>query len=140
MTSADRCATGRSPFWARWSRWCAPKSPRAGNKAVADFLAYLETLVARRRAQPGDPAKDVLTRLNPGRGQWRAAHREGAAANCIFLLNAGHETTTNLIGNGLVTLTENPAEKERLIEHPEMIKTASRKCCVTKAPTSSETA
>jgi cytochrome P450 len=44
--------------------------------------------------------------------------------NCIFLLNAGHETTTNLIGNGLVALSDHPAEKQRLIEHPELIKTA----------------
>jgi cytochrome P450 len=44
--------------------------------------------------------------------------------NCIFLLNAGHETTTNLIGNGLVALSENPAEKKRLIENPGLIKTA----------------
>ena len=40
------------------------------------------------------------------------------------MLNAGHETTTNLIGNGLVTLSANPAEKQRLIAQPELIKTA----------------
>jgi len=34
-----------------------------GNKAVKEFLAYLQTLVARRRAKPGDPSRDVLTRL-----------------------------------------------------------------------------
>ena len=44
--------------------------------------------------------------------------------NCIFLLNAGHETTTNLIGNGLVALSEHPAEKQRLIQNPDLIKTA----------------
>jgi cytochrome P450 len=44
--------------------------------------------------------------------------------NCIFLLNAGHETTTNLIGNGLVALSEHPSEKLRLIGQSELIKTA----------------
>jgi hypothetical protein len=44
--------------------------------------------------------------------------------NCIFLLNAGHETTTNLIGNGLVALSRHPDQKRRLIEQPELIKTA----------------
>ena len=44
--------------------------------------------------------------------------------NCIFLLNAGHETTTNLIGNGLVALQEWPEQKARLIAEPELIKTA----------------
>ena len=34
-----------------------------GNKAVQDFLAYLEVLVERRRAKPGNPERDVLTRL-----------------------------------------------------------------------------
>src|ERR1700754_2671723 len=37
-----------------------------GNKAVEDFLVYLEILVARRRAKPGNPAHDVLTRLIQG--------------------------------------------------------------------------
>ena len=44
--------------------------------------------------------------------------------NCIFLLNAGHETTTNLIGNGLVALLEHPAQRRRLIQSPDLIKTA----------------
>ena len=42
----------------------------------------------------------------------------------IFILNAGHETTTNLIGNGLYALTEWPEERDRLIASPELIKTA----------------
>ena len=95
-----------------------------GNKAVKDFLAYLETLVARRRAKPGDPAKDVLTRLIQGEENGERLTEKELLHNCIFLLNAGHETTTNLIGNGLVTLSHYPDQKKRLIEHPEMIKTA----------------
>ena len=80
--------------------------------------------MARRRAKPGDPAKDVLTRLIQGEDNGERLTEKELLHNCIFLLNAGHETTTNLIGNGLVTLSENPAEKQRLIEHPELIKTA----------------
>ncbi len=101
-----------------------PDVAARGNKAVSDFLAYLETLVARRRARPGDPARDVLTRLIQGEENGERLTEKELLHNCIFLLNAGHETTTNLIGNGLVTLSENPAEKKRLIEHPDMIKTA----------------
>src|SRR3954470_24390504 len=44
----------------------SPEVAARGNKAVADFLAYLETLVARRRAKPGNPERDVLTRLIQG--------------------------------------------------------------------------
>jgi cytochrome P450 len=95
-----------------------------GNKAVTDFLAYLETLVARRRAKPGDPAHDVLTRLIQGEENGERLTEKELLHNCIFLLNAGHETTTNLIGNGLVALSHYPEQKERLIAHPDLTKTA----------------
>jgi cytochrome P450 len=94
-----------------------------GNKAVGDFLEYLEVLVERRRAKPGNPERDVLTRLIQGEDGERLSEKE-LLHNCIFLLNAGHETTTNLIGNGLVALFEYPSEKKRLIEQPDLIKTA----------------
>src|SRR6516164_1646327 len=95
-----------------------------GNKAVKDFLAYLETLVERRRAKPGNPERDVLTRLIQGEANGERLSEKELLHNCIFLLNAGHETTTNLIGNGLVALSENPQQKKRLIENPHLIKTA----------------
>jgi cytochrome P450 len=95
-----------------------------GNNAVKDFLSYLETLVERRRAKPGNPERDVLTRLIQGEDNGERLTEKELLHNCIFLLNAGHETTTNLIGNGLVALSGNPAQKSRLIEHPDLIKTA----------------
>jgi cytochrome P450 len=95
-----------------------------GNKAVKDFLAYLETLVERRRARPGDPQHDVLTRLVQGEDNGERLTAKELLHNCIFLLNAGHETTTNLIGNGLVALSRHPDQKTRLIAQPELIKTA----------------
>jgi cytochrome P450 len=101
-----------------------PEVADRGNKAVADFLAYLETLVARRRARPGDPARDVLTRLIQGEENGERLTEKELLHNCIFLLNAGHETTTNLIGNGLVALTQYPEQKQRLIAHPDLVKTA----------------
>jgi cytochrome P450 len=101
-----------------------PEAFARGNKAVEDFLAYLETLVARRRAKPGNPERDVLTRLIQGEENGERLTEKELLHNCIFLLNAGHETTTNLIGNGLVALSDNPAQKKRLIENPGLIKTA----------------
>lgn len=95
-----------------------------GNKAVKDFLGYLEILVERRRAKPGNPDRDVLTRLIQGEDNGERLTAKELLHNCIFLLNAGHETTTNLIGNGLVALSDYPAEKKRLIENPALIKTA----------------
>jgi cytochrome P450 len=102
----------------------SPDVAARGNKAVADFLVYLETLVARRRAKPGDPAHDVLTRLILGEENGERLTEKELLHNCIFLLNAGHETTTNLIGNGLVTLSHHSDQKQRLIAHPQNIKTA----------------
>jgi cytochrome P450 len=101
-----------------------PEAFARGNDAVRDFLTYLETLVERRRARPGNPERDVLTRLILGEDNGERLTTKELLHNCIFLLNAGHETTTNLIGNALVALSENPVEKSRLIEHPALIKTA----------------
>src|SRR5665213_245034 len=101
-----------------------PEAFARGNKAVKDFIAYLEGLVERRRAKPGNPQHDVLTRLIQGEGNGERLTAKELMHNCIFLLNAGHETTTNLIGNGLVALSRNPDQKTRLIEQPELIKTA----------------
>jgi cytochrome P450 len=95
-----------------------------GNRAVTDFLGYLENLVERRRAKPGNPERDVLTRLIQGEDNGERLSPKELLHNCIFLLNAGHETTTNLIGNGLVALSANPAQKKRLIEQPELVRTA----------------
>jgi cytochrome P450 len=95
-----------------------------GNQAVKDFLSYLEGLVARRRARPGNPDRDVLTRLIQGEDSGERLTEKELLHNCIFLLNAGHETTTNLIGNGLVALQAHAGEKRRLIEDPILIKTA----------------
>ena len=77
-----------------------PEQHERGNRAVTEFSAYLRDLIARRRASPGDPDTDVLTRLMRGD---RGEHLTEAELlhNCIFILNAGHETTTNLIGNAL---------------------------------------
>ncbi|UVO26770.1 cytochrome P450 [Bradyrhizobium arachidis] len=100
------------------------KAATRGNKALKDFLAYLQTLVERRRERPGNPERDVLTRLIQGEENGERLTEKELLHNCIFLLNAGHETTTNLIGNGLVTLQKNPEQKQRLIDNPDLIKTA----------------
>lgn len=101
----------------------SPEAFARGNAAVKDFLGYLEILVARRRAKPGNPERDVLTRLIRGEDNGERLLHAELLHNCIFLLNAGHETTTNLIGNGLVALSDHPAQKQRLAEQPDLIKT-----------------
>ncbi len=101
-----------------------PEAFERGNRAVQGFLAYLEGLVARRRAKPGDPQRDVLTRLIQGEDNGERLSPPELLHNCIFLLNAGHETTTNLIGNGLVALQQFPEQRRRLLARPDLIKPA----------------
>jgi hypothetical protein len=95
----------------------------AGEIAVAEFVDYLRELVADRRKSPGDPSQDVLTRLIQGEGGERLSETE-LLQNCIFILNAGHETTTNLIGNGLHALLEWPDQRARLLAEPRLVRSA----------------
>jgi cytochrome P450 len=92
-----------------------PEQEALGTRSVTEFAAYLEGLVAQRRRQPGDPEHDVLTRLIQGEEAGEQLAAAELLQNCIFILNAGHETTTNLIGNALVALEEWPGEKEKLL-------------------------
>ena len=92
-----------------------------GNRSTVEFTDYLKTLVAHRRKHPGDPEHDVLTRLISDEiGSEKLSETE-LLQNCVFILNAGHETTTNLIGNALVALTEHPQVKSQLLLKQELL-------------------
>jgi cytochrome P450 len=93
------------------------------NAATTEFIAALRRLVARRAAAPGDPEADVLTRLMRGDAEGQLSETE-LLHNCIFLLNAGHETTTNLIGNGLHALMEHRDQLDRLAADASLLPTA----------------
>jgi hypothetical protein len=95
-----------------------------GNQAVREFLDYLKILVADRRKRPGDFETDVLTRLIQGEHDGERLTETELYHNCIFMLNAGHETTTNLIGNGMHALFSHRDELERLVADPGLIATA----------------
>ncbi len=101
-----------------------PDAAARGNQAVTRFLAYLERLTADRRARPGNPEQDVLTRLMQADPAGDRLAQAELLHNCIFLLNAGHETTTNLIGNALVLLHDHPAERARLLADPALLRSA----------------
>ena len=95
-----------------------------GERSVAEFLDYLRHLVADRRRNPGNPEHDVLTRLIQGEASGERLSETELLQNCIFILNAGHETTTNLIGNGLELLLRFPDQHRRLIDDPSLIRSA----------------
>src|SRR5262249_44638149 len=100
----------------------------AGIAAVAEFKAYLQDLVARRLAEKSRDEAGILSTLiagssfAPGEGE-RLSELE-LLHNCIFLLNAGHETTTNLIGNAGDLLLPHPAALNELRHEPQLIASA----------------
>jgi len=100
-----------------------------GNRAVREFTAYLRGLIAERRRRPLGAA-DLLTRLL----QEAELTESELLQNCVFLLNAGHETTTNLIGNGLYLLLTHPESAARLRSDPQLIATAIEECLRLESP------
>jgi cytochrome P450 len=99
----------------------SPAQEALGNQAVTDFTAYLKTLVAQRRQHPGNPEHDVLTRLIQGEASAEPLSETELLHNCIFILNAGHETTTNLIGNALVALQAWPEQLHKLLSNSKLL-------------------
>src|SRR5437868_1687992 len=95
-----------------------------GNNSVREFSDYLRGLIEDRRREPGDAEKDLLTRLIAGEHEGRKLSETELTQNCIFILNAGHETTTNLIGNALEIFIRFPEERRRLIEKPDLMRSA----------------
>jgi cytochrome P450 len=73
---------------------------------------------------PGRPGGRRADAADPGRVRRRAPHETELLHNCIFLLNAGHETTTNLIGNGVHALLAQRSQLERLQREPALINSA----------------
>jgi len=107
----------------------APDQHAAGNRAVTEFSEYLRHLVAQRRCRPvGDD--DLLSRLI----REEQLTETELLQNCVFLLNAGHETTTNLIGNGLHLLLTHPESLRRLCDTPQLIATAIEECLRVESP------
>ena len=88
------------------------REQQLGDEAVTDFLAFLREFIddcGAGRQQSGDVLAALLTQSEAG-----AISELELLHNCIFLLNAGHETTTNLIGNGVHMLLTHPEQGARL--------------------------
>ncbi len=95
-----------------------------GHSAVSDFGALLSELVARRRVDQSNASDgEVLAGLIFGAVDGRHLNDNELIQNCIFLLNAGHETTTSMVGNGIGMLLKNPDQLRRLQQDPTLIET-----------------
>jgi len=110
-----------------------PAALARGNASVTEFLEFTRALLADRRRRPRG-AEDLLSRLILEESAQEPLTATELQHNCIFLLNAGHETTTNLIGNGLQLLLSHPAERERLSAEPGFIGSAVEECLRFESP------
>jgi len=95
-----------------------------GERALEEFHAYLAGLIADRWRHPGDPERDVLTRLIQSGESGERLNESELVENCVFLLNAGHETTTNLIGNAIELFVRFPEERTKLVANLDLIRRA----------------
>lgn len=93
----------------------------ASNRAAEEMVAYLRGHVEAHRAKPRD---DLLGLLINAQDDGAALTEDELLGNLILLFIAGHETTTNLIGNGLLTLLRHPEQLQRLRSDPTLIATA----------------
>ena len=95
-----------------------------GNQCVAEFLDYLEDFVADRKRNLSDDDDDILSRLIRWEADGFKLSDLQLYHQVIFLLNAGHDTTTNLIANGTYSLLTHPEEKQKLVTEPALINSA----------------
>ena len=96
-----------------------------GNEAVAEFSEMLDDLINHRRDNPEGAAQgEVLEALIFGEFEGRKLTQEELIQNCIFLLNAGHETTTSLMANGVGMFLQAPDQYRLLCDRPELVENA----------------
>src|SRR5262249_31733823 len=95
-----------------------PRRSAAARHAISD---YFRQLIATRRASPRG---DLLSALIAAEEAGDKLNEEELIATCILLLIAGHETTVNLIGNGVLALLRHPDELHRLRQRPALITSA----------------
>jgi cytochrome P450 len=98
-----------------------PEVITRANAAGAALREYFERLVAERRRAP---RADILTGLIAAEEAGDRLSTDELFATVILLFLAGHETTANLIGNGVLALLRHPAELARLRDDPALIESA----------------
>jgi pimeloyl-[acyl-carrier protein] synthase len=98
-----------------------PEVIERGNAARRALGDYFRGLIAERRQRP---QADLLTGLIAAEEQGDTLSPPELLATCVLLLVAGHETTVNLIGNGMLALLRHPAELRRLRAEPALLPSA----------------
>jgi len=99
----------------------SPAEIAEANTASTMSAMYFQQLFELRRRQPGD---DLTTQLVQAEEDGSKLSNEELTANIVLLFGAGHETTVNLIGNGLLALHRNPDQLALLKANPALITNA----------------
>jgi len=90
-------------------------------KTIEEAKQYFRALAAERRKNPGD---DLISLLIDGQARGEVTDDDEVASNAIFTLVAGHETTMNMLANGMLALLRNPEAAQRLRADPALIDSA----------------
>jgi cytochrome P450 len=93
----------------------------AGVKARGEIVDYVRDIVAQRRLKPGS---DLLTALMLAKEGGDKLSEGELYSNTIFLMVAGHETTTNLMGTAILNLLRNPPQMQLLRSDPSLMANA----------------
>jgi cytochrome P450 len=99
-----------------------PAVEDAAERAAAEFVEYLCGLAAERRTNLGEDLLSHLVSTRDADGD--KLTEDELVTTCVLLLNAGHEATVNVSGNGLLALLEHPDQLQRLREDPAQLPTA----------------
>jgi len=99
----------------------AEERQRASATAAASLFGYLAEVIAERRRAPRD---DLISAMIQAQESSDALSDEELLATSNLILLAGHETTTNLIGNGMLALLREPEQLARLRAEPGLLPTA----------------
>lgn len=99
----------------------SPEIAARGDDAARGFMQYFGDLAERRRTEPGE---DLITSLVEAEEEGDRLSLTELVANCILLMQAGHETTQDLLGNSQVALFRQPDQLAYLRDHPEATKDA----------------
>ena len=104
---------------------CAHHRPRdAGRRRLRGDAGNGRLYAWHREDAAGGAGDDLISNLIRAREAQRALSEDELIAQCVLLLIAGHETTTNLIGNGLLALLRHPDRLTALRENPALIESA----------------
>jgi cytochrome P450 len=99
----------------------SPESARAAQRAIRELEGYFAAILRERRSAPRDDLLEILLDAAAGSA---ALTDEDLVAQCVMLLFAGHETTRNLIGNGMYTLLRHPDAYQELRDDEALWHTA----------------